>query len=74
MLPRALKASNEFVTEVENAIHAAKSYEDLQDALVELLAPSLTPGALEAFLASAMTAASGHGAAAVRAEVDGNAD
>ena len=41
---------------------------------MELLAPSLTPGALEAFLASAMTAASGHGAAAVRAEVDGNAD
>ncbi len=68
MLPRALKASNEFVTEVENAIHAAKSFEDLQDALVELLALSLTPGPLEAFLASAMTAASGHGATAVAVE------
>lgn len=74
MLPRALKASGAFVKEVENAIHAATSYEDLQDALVELLAPSLAPGALEEFLACAMTAASGHGATAVQAEVEGHAD
>lgn len=68
MLPRALKASGAFVREVENAIRQAKSYDDLQDALVELLAPSLTPGALEDFLACAMTAAAGHGAASVQAE------
>lgn len=74
MLPKALKASGAFVTEVENAIHQAKSLDDLQDALVELLAPSLSPGALEDFLACAMTAAAGHGAAAVEAEAEGNAD
>lgn len=68
MLPRALKASGAFVREVENAIRQAKNYEELQDALVELLAPSLTPGALEDFLACAMTAAAGHGAASVQAE------
>lgn len=69
MLPKALKASDKFVREVENAIHAAKSYDDLQDALVELLAPSLAPGALEDFLACAMTAAAGHGACAIQQEI-----
>lgn len=70
MLPDALKASREFVTEVENAVKDAKSFDDLQDALVELLAPSMTPDALEGFLARAMTAAAGHGAASVQAEVE----
>lgn len=68
MLPKALKASGEFVAEVEKAVREAKSYDDLQDALVELLAPSLTPGGLEEFLACAMTAAAGHGATAVAVE------
>lgn len=68
MLPKALKASEGFVKEVEKAVHAAKSYDDLQDALVELLAPSLTPGGLEEFIACAMTAAAGHGATAVAVE------
>ena len=68
MLPKALKASSAFVTKVENAIREAKSFDDLQDALVELLAPSLSPGALEDFLACAMTAAAGHGATAVEVE------
>ena len=70
MLPKALKASDKFVAEVEGAIHKAKSYDDLQDALVELLSPSLTPAGLENFLACAMTAAAGHGATAVQAEVE----
>ena len=70
MLPDALKASREFVTEVENAVKDAKNFDDLQDALVELLAPSMTPDALEGFLARAMTAAAGHGAASVQAEVE----
>lgn len=75
MLPGALKASAEFVTRVENAVRKAASYDDLQDALVELLAPSMTPDALESFLARAMTAAAGYGATAVAAEEaeDGNA-
>ena len=68
MLPDALKSSRKFVTEVENAIRKAESFDDLQDALVELLSPSMTPDALESFLARAMTAAAGHGAASVQAE------
>lgn len=68
MLPRALKASNTFVKQLENAINAAKSLDDLQDTLVEFLSPSMTPGALEDFLASAMTAAAGYGASTVEAE------
>lgn len=70
MLPAALKASREFVTELENAVNDATSFDDLQDALVELLAPSMAPDALESFLARAMTAAAGHGAAAVQAEAE----
>lgn len=70
MLPAALKSSRGFVTEVENAVTSAESFDDLQDALVELLAPSMTPDALESFLARAMTAAAGHGAASVQAEVE----
>ena len=68
MLPDALTSSREFVAEVENAIRKAESFDDLQDALVELLSPSMTPDALESFLARAMTAAAGHGAASVQAE------
>ena len=67
MLPRALKASADFVTKLENEIWAAKSYEELEEALAVLLSPSMTPDALESFLARAMTAA-GHGAAAVATE------
>lgn len=70
MLPDALKSSREFVAEVENAIRKAESFDDLQDALVELLSPSMTPDALESFLARAMTAAAGHGAASVHAEAE----
>lgn len=69
MLPKALKASDKFVAEVEGAIRKAKSYDELQDSLVELLSPALTPAGLENFLACAMTAAAGHGATAVQAEV-----
>lgn len=73
MLPKALKASEGFVKEVEKAVRAAKSYDDLQDALVELLAPKMTPDSFEEFLASALTAAAGHGAMAVEAEVESDA-
>lgn len=73
MLPKALKASGEFVTQLENRIRKAGSFEELESALVDLLAPAMTPDALESFMARAMTAAAGHGAAAVSAEVEADA-
>lgn len=72
LLPEALKTSGEFVTQIENAIRDAKTFDEVQQSLAELLAPKLRPGALEAFLARVMTAAAGHGAAAVQAEADGD--
>src|SRR5699024_6518893 len=56
MLPAALKASRALVAEVENAVDKAGSFDELEASLVDLLAPSMRPDALEAFLASAMTA------------------
>ena len=47
-----------------------KSYEELEEALAVLLSPSMTPDALESFLARAMTMAAGHGASAVQDEAD----
>lgn len=73
MLPGALRASTAFVTKLENEIRTARSYEELEEALGVLLSPSMTPDALESFLARAMTAAAGFGAAAVQAEVDTDA-
>ena len=70
MLPAALKSSRDFVTQVENEIRAAKSYEDLEEALAALLSPSMTRDALESFLARAMTAAAGYGAASVHTEAE----
>lgn len=73
MLPAALKSSRGFVTQVENEVRAARSYEDLEEALAALLSPSMAPDALESFLARALTAAAGHGAASVQAEADADA-
>lgn len=73
MLPAALKSSRGFVTQVENEVRAAKSYEELEEALATLLSPSMAPDALESFLARALTMAAGHGAASVQAEADGDA-
>lgn len=73
LLPRALKASGKFVGEVKKAIADARSFDDLNDRLVELVAPAMKPRDLENFLACAMTAAAGHGATAVQAEVDDDA-
>lgn len=73
MLPAALKSSRGFVTQVENEIRAAKSYEELEEALAALLSPSMAPDALESFLARSLTMAAGHGAASVRAEADEDA-
>ncbi len=68
LLPKALQKSREFVARVEKAIHSAKTFDDLNDALVELAAPAMKPKQLEDFMACAMTMAAGHGAAAVEAE------
>ena len=73
MLPAALKASRALVAEVENAVDKAGSFDELEASLVDLLAPSMRPDALEAFLASAMTAAAGHGASAVQKEAEEDA-
>lgn len=70
MLPEALQASSDFVASVEAAIHKAGSFDELQDLLVELAAPAMTPRGLEKFLACAMTAAAGYGALAVQAEAE----
>ena len=68
MLPAAIKSSAEFVMQFENGIKKADSYEELEALLIDMLAPAMSPGALESFLARAMTAAAGYGAAAVSAE------
>ena len=73
MLPAALKASRRLVAEVENVVDKAGSFDELEASLVDLLAPSMRPDALEAFLASAMTAAAGHGASAVQKEAEDDA-
>lgn len=72
LLPVALKANAVFVTQVEKAIADATSFDDLQLALVELLAPRMQPSDLESFLARSMTMAAGFGATAVQAETHGN--
>jgi hypothetical protein len=71
ILPEALKASDEFVSKLENAVKTAKSLDALELALADLLAPRMAPSALEDLLARTMTAAAGFGAAAVRAEIEG---
>jgi phage gp29-like protein len=69
LLPDALKANDEFVTRLENAIKGADSFDAAELALVELLAPRTSPSALEDLLARAMTAAAGFGATAERVEI-----
>ena len=69
LLPDALKASGEFVKQLENAVKNATSFDQLQLELAKLLAPRSTPSELENMLARTMTAAAGFGASAVQAEV-----
>lgn len=70
MLPGAFKASAEFVTQIENEIRSAQSYEDLEEGLAALLSSVMAPDVLESFLARAMTMAAGHGAASVQTEAE----
>jgi phage gp29-like protein len=69
LLPEALKANDDFIARLENAIKGADSFDAAELALVELLAPRTTPSALENLLARAMTAAVGFGATAERAGI-----
>lgn len=70
LLPKALKASRAFVAELEQGIRNARSFDELEGTLVELLAPSMQPDALENLLAVALTAAAGHGAASIQSEAE----
>lgn len=69
LLPEAIKASNGFADKLEAAVRDAESFDDMQLALVELLAPRMEPDELEDLLARSMTAAAGFGATAVNAEI-----
>lgn len=68
LLPEALKANANFVSQIENAVAEAENFDDLQLALVELMAPRVKRDALESFLARSMVAAAGFGATAVYGE------
>lgn len=74
MLPAALRAGAAFVSQVEDAIRTAQSYEDLEEGLAALLSPLMAPDALESFLARALTAAAGYGATAVDIETAEDGD
>lgn len=68
LLPDVREANAQFVSQVEKAVANAESFDDMQLALVELLAPRMAPSALEDILARTMTAAAGFGATAVQGE------
>jgi phage gp29-like protein len=68
IMPDALKASAEFVAQLENTVRSAKSRSELELRLADLLVSHTSPTELESLLARTMTAAAGLGAVAVRAE------
>ena len=70
MLPKAIRSSRAFVSQLEDEIRSASSYEELEETLAVLLTPSMTPDELESFLARAMTAAAGYGATAIQTETE----
>jgi phage gp29-like protein len=72
IMPEALKSSGKFINKLEKAVKEAENPDQLELALVELLAPSVAPSEMEDLLARVMTAAAGFGAAAVRAEAEGD--
>lgn len=69
LLPEAVKHNATFITQLENVVQTATSFDALQLELVKLLAPRSSPSELENMLAAAMTAAAGFGAAAVQSEI-----
>lgn len=71
LLPDALHANRAFVTQVENAISAASSFDELQLALADLLSTRVGESELEACMARSMSMAAGFGATAVQEETKG---
>ena len=70
LLPEAVKANDAFVRKLENAVFKAESFDAMQLALADLLAPSMDAGPLEELLTRVMLAAGGYGAASVRVEAE----
>lgn len=68
LLPEAVRANEVFVKKIENAIFKAESFDAMQLALADLLAPSMDAGPLEELLTRSMIAAAGFGASAVQGE------
>ena len=70
LLPDALKAGAEFCSQVENAVKSAKSFEELQLALADLLAGKVEGDDLAKLMERSMVMAAGFGAAAGKEDVD----
>lgn len=70
LLPDALKAGAEFCSQVENAVKSAKSFEELQLALADLLAGKVEDDDLAKLMERSMVMAAGFGAAAGKEDVD----
>ena len=70
LLPDALKASAEFCSKVENAVESAKSFDELQLALADLLAGKVEDDDLAKLMERSMVMAAGFGAAAGKEDAD----
>lgn len=70
LLPDALKASAEFCSQVENAVESAKSFDELQLALADLLAGKVEDDDLAKMMERSMVMAAGFGAAAGKEDAD----
>lgn len=70
LLPDALKAGAEFCSQVENAVKSAKSFEELQLALADLLAGKVEDDDLAKLMERSMVMAAGFGAAAGKEDAD----
>ena len=70
LLPEVLKASAEFCSQVENAVESAKSFDELQLALADLLAGKVEDDDLAKLMERSMVRAAGFGAAAGKEDAD----
>lgn len=70
LFPDALKASAEFCSQVENAVESAKSFDELQLALADLLAGKIEDDDLAKLMERSMVMAAGFGAAAGKEDAD----
>lgn len=70
LLPDALKSSAEFCSQVENAVVSAKSFDELQLTLADLLTGKVEDDDLAKLMERSMVMAAGFGAAAGKEDVD----